>query len=222
MSALTISAGSWLASGAHQPVLLGIWFGLLHAFDADHVSTIGGLAAGDRATSPMTYAVRWAFGHAAALGLIAVFALGFGLVRVTAISGAAELLVALTLIVIGFHALRAAAADIGSDGGGRGVPHLHRRAGVLMGMLHGGAGSAAVLALIPLAVFDSGVSSAGYLLGFSLGVAAGACGFSGVLGGCFARAELARRGVRVGLRGLCGGAAVATAALLLWELSRGG
>ena len=27
-----------------QAVLLGAWFGLLHAFDADHLATIGGLA----------------------------------------------------------------------------------------------------------------------------------------------------------------------------------
>src|SRR5688572_12030598 len=94
--------------GMQQPVLLGAWFGLLHALDADHVTTISGLAVNDRSTSATGYAIRWALGHAVALGLIGVFVLGLGLWGVTALSGYAETLVAMTLLVIGYHALRGA------------------------------------------------------------------------------------------------------------------
>ena len=53
-----------------QAVLLGGWFGLLHAFDADHLATIGGLALRDRSLPATGYALRWALGHAVALGIV--------------------------------------------------------------------------------------------------------------------------------------------------------
>ena len=63
-----------------------------------------------------------------------------------------------------------------------------------MGLLHGGAGSAAVLALLPLARFHSGLAAAMYLACFSLGVTVGALAFARVF------ALLARRSVEAGER----------------------
>ena len=91
-----------------QAVLLGAWFGLLHAFDADHLATIGGLAVRDRSLPPSGYALRWAFGHAAAIGLVATAVLGFGLTRALDLSRYAELLVCAALFAIGIQALAAA------------------------------------------------------------------------------------------------------------------
>src|SRR5690606_7182012 len=83
-----------------QPMLLGLAFGLVHAFDADHVAAISGLAVSDRSTSPTSYAFRWALGHAAALGVIAAFVLGLGVVGLMAVSGYAEAIVAATLVAV--------------------------------------------------------------------------------------------------------------------------
>ncbi len=91
-----------------------------------------------------------------------------------------------------------------------------------MGLLHGGAGSAAVLALLPLTRFESGIASALYLACFSLGVACGALAFARVF------ASLARRSATAGARlaaafqGAVGVVAIASGGLLLYEWAYGG
>lgn len=219
---------SLFALWAHQPVLLGLAFGLLHAFDADHVTAIGGLAVGDDSTSPTAYAIRWALGHAAALALIAAVVLGLGVAGLLAVSGYAEVLVAATLVAVGVHAIRDARRRLARHGAvGEAEAEaasirLGARAGVVMGMLHGGAGSAAVIALLPIASFGTGLGSGIYLAFFSVGVAAGACGFARVLAGAFARTERAGARLRAALHAAVGVAAVCTGALLLVEVTSGG
>ena len=222
-----------------QAVLLGAWFGLLHAFDADHLATIGGLAVRDRSLPPSGYALRWAFGHAAAIGLVAAAVLGFGLTRALDLSRYAELLVCAALFAIGIQALAAARRSASRPSAVRehaaapGDAHLHflapwhehsrgGRTSVLMGLLHGGAGSAAVLALLPLTRFESGIASALYLACFSLGVAFGALAFARVF------ASLARRSATAGARlaaafqGAVGVVAIVSGGLLLYEWAYGG
>lgn len=224
--AVITSSDSLLDLWSHKPVLLGLAFGLLHAFDADHVSAIGGLAVNDRATSPLHYAVRWAVGHAAALALIAIGVLGIGLMGLAEFSRYAEALVAATLVAVGLLTLRRLSA--GSASPAR-IAHertssvpLGRRAGLLMGMLHGGAGSAAVIALIPLTAFDSGLTSGLYLGFFSLGVAAGACVLSGALAGFFACTDRRGVGLRRALHGAIGVAATLAGVMLGLEWLHGG
>jgi hypothetical protein len=222
-----------------QAILLGAWFGLLHAFDADHLATIGGLAVRDRSLPPTSYALRWALGHAAAIILIAAAVLGLGLTRALDLSRYAELLVCVALFAIGFQALDAARRSANAPRAVRehaeaeASAHLHflapwhlhahrERTSVLMGLLHGGAGSAAVLALLPLTRFDSGIASALYLACFSLGVALGALAFARVF------ASLARRSATAGARLAAtfqagvGAVAIASGGLLLYELLHGG
>jgi hypothetical protein len=200
-----------------QAVLLGGWLGLLHAFDADHVATIGGLALRDRTLPATGYALRWALGHAGALAVVATAVLGLGFTAVADWTTHGDALVALALLAIGTQALRIAWRWLGATRnhfavGGRDAatcephgPHAHLhflaprhshgpagRTSVAMGLLHGGAGSAAVLALLPLAHFTSGYAAAAYLACFSLGVTLGAL--------CFAKvfAQLARRSAAAG------------------------
>lgn len=206
---------------AHQPVLLGAWFGLVHALDADHLSTIGGLAVNGRAGSVRAYAIRWASGHALALSLIGGLVLGLGLWGLTAVSRYAELAVAATLVAIGAHALRRAVAERRAGGRARDetqAPRHTHRASWFMGVLHGGAGSASVLALVPLAAYGSLASSAAYLGAFSLGVGAGAVVFAFVFSRCVAHTRRAA----AAFKGLVGLAAVAAGIALLFEQLHGG
>ena len=99
--------GQSLSAGGHA-LLLGAWFGLLHAFDADHLATIGGLAINDRRLSPAGYALRWALGHGLSLALVATAVLGLGLARLVDWTEYGELLVCAALLVIGTQALLAA------------------------------------------------------------------------------------------------------------------
>jgi hypothetical protein len=223
-----------------QAMLLGAWFGLLHAFDADHLATIGGLAVRDRSCAPTSYALRWALGHGTAVGLIALLVLGLGLTRMLELSSYFELLVCFALFAIGAQALSAvlksgrtppivrahAAAEPANTHVHFLAPwHLHDRGGrtgVLMGLLHGGAGSAAVLALLPLARFDSGVASALYLLCFCLGVALGALAFARVFASVAQRTAAAGARLAAAFQLGVGFVAITTGALLLFEISYGG
>ena len=200
-----------------QAVLLGGWFGLLHAFDADHLATIGGLALRDRSLPATGYALRWALGHAVALGIVAAVVLGVGVATAADWTAHGDVLVALALVAIGLQALRIAWQWLRASRRGFVLPraavahadydahaHVHflapwhshapGRTSVLMGLLHGGAGSAAVLALLPLAHFHSGLAAAVYLACFLLGVTVGALAFARVF------ALLARRSAEVGER----------------------
>jgi hypothetical protein len=222
-----------------QAVLLGTWFGLLHAFDADHLATIGGLAVRDRSLSPSGYALRWAFGHAAAIVVIAAAVLGLGLTRILDLSHYAELLVCVALFAIGLQALDAARRSTSAPLAVREhvethaqthvhflAPwHLHARGGrtsVLMGLLHGGAGSAAVLGLLPLTRFDSGIASALYLGCFSLGVALGAIAFARVFGSLVQRSATGGARFAVAFQAGVGVVAIASGGMLLYALLHGG
>ena len=223
-----------------QAILLGSWFGLLHAFDADHLATIGGLAVRDRSLSPASYALRWACGHAAALVAVAAAVLGAGLTRVLELSSYAELAVCAVLLVLGLQALNAARRTLCSPNALRShisataSGHVHflapshshaarrGRSGVLMGLLHGGAGSAAVLALVPLARFDTGLGSVLYLVCFSAGVALGALAFARVFAAAATRSAAASARLGAVFQGLVGAVAIASGALLLYELTHVG
>jgi hypothetical protein len=218
-----------------QAMLLGAWFGLLHAFDADHLATIGGLALRDRSRPATGHALRWALGHAAALGAIASVALGLGFASVPDWTAHGDLLVALALVAIGAQALRVAwqwlraarrgfALPVSHAHGGSGTHvhflapgHTHEqpgRASVLMGLLHGGAGSAAVLALLPLARLGSGAAAAAYLICFSLGVTLGALAFARVFA-LVARRSGAGGRLTAALQTAVGSFALLSGALLL-------
>lgn len=220
-------------------VLLGAWFGMVHAFDADHLATIGGLAVRNGALAAAGYAWRWSLGHAAALGLVAIVVLGLGSPSVLDMARYAELLVCAALFVIGTQALVAARRAAGRRAAPRidahvattaaahlhfvGPWHTHSRrgaAGVVLGLLHGCAGSAAVLALLPLTQLGSVTASAAYLACFSLGVTLGALLFAKAF------ATLARRArgnewLAAALPAAVGIAALAAAGLLLFETING-
>lgn len=221
-----------------QAILLGTWFGLAHAFDADHLATIGGLAVRDRSLSPTGYALRWACGHAAAIVAVAAAVLGAGLTRVLDFRSYAELLVCAALIAIGLQALGAARRSLGRPhyAPAHAAPasdHVHflapwhshssrGRTSVLMGLLHGGAGSAAVLALLPLARFDTAIASALYLACFSLGVALGALAFARVFAALANRSATASARLGAAFQAAVGVVAIASGGILLYEVTHGG
>lgn len=264
MELMAFAQTAWLA-GWQQAVLLGVWFGLLHALDPDHLATIGGLAVTSRSLTPTGYALRWAVGHGAALAAIAALVLGLHLAAVARWTSYGDLLVCLVLLALGVQALRAVWRRRQSERARRsslatqaparaathahvGVqPHLHffapfhthesgaatrdgpsrriERAsakGLTLGVIHGGAGSAAVLALLPLAHFRSGLESALYLLCFSFGVGLGALAFAHVFALASRRTLAAGERLAAGFQTAVGVLAIASGVWLATEILRGG
>ncbi len=191
---------------------LAFGLGILHALDADHVVAVCGLSSHrpEKLTS-ILFCTRWAFGHSAALLLIGSAVLFLGMAIPESLSMYAEYAVGAVLVLIGLYVLvdvyrqRAHLHFHQHDGSSQhahwhthhdaGVnrhtqnhaneQHEHNHAPVLIGVLHGVAGSAPLLALLPLSQMSSPWSGLLYLMLFGFGVLLAMLLFGGLLGQVF-------------------------------------
>ena len=221
-------------------VILSLAFGLgmLHALDADHVMAVTGLVAGRRdRRSALRFCLRWAIGHGLVLLLVGslVFLLGMNIPH--SLSHYAEILVGVVLIVIGaivlinlyrqqthmhFHThdglpahahwhVHTAQELVQHKHAG----HRHAHGPVLVGMLHGLAGSSPLLAIIPISMLQSPAIGLLYLLIFSAGVLLAMLLFGGVLGVAMQAVERAGRRFFIAVRALTGLSAVLLGGMIL-------
>ncbi|WP_455197921.1 HoxN/HupN/NixA family nickel/cobalt transporter [Kaarinaea lacus] len=189
---------------------LAFGLGLIHALDADHIMAVSGLSARrPRLKDCLQFGLRWAVGHGLSLLLIGGSVLLLGMAIPESLSHVAELMVGVVLIGIGLWVIR----DLVSRRAHihfhehDGIPHhahwhvhdersnhaahnkqshRHEHSAVMVGVLHGTAGSAPLLALIPLAKLGgSPWLGMGYLLLFGVGVIVSMLTFSGLLGVTF-------------------------------------
>ena len=181
-------------------LLLAFGLGLLHALDADHVIAVSGLSCRKQQSS-LLFCARWALGHGGALLLIGVAVLFLGMAIPETLSAYAEMAVGAVLIIIGVFVFwdvirqRAHLHFHSHDGIEHHAhwhshqhteekhaddAHHHNHAPLFVGLLHGVAGSAPLLALLPLTQMSpwAGVS---YLLLFGLGVFIAMLIFGGLL-----------------------------------------
>ncbi|MCG8591529.1 MAG: urease accessory protein [Proteobacteria bacterium] len=174
---------------------LGFGLGLVHALDADHVAAVSALAA--RRASPLAclrFALQWATGHGLVLlaSVLLLSALGLALPEVA--SGWAEALVGVVLVVLGVRVwwdLARQRLRVRLHQHGDWPPHAHWQrddaserhghAPLLVGALHGLAGSAPLLATLPVLTQEPlwlGVLAVAI---FGLGVLAAMACFGGAL-----------------------------------------
>ncbi len=183
----------------------GSLLGMRHALEPDHLAAVSTLISHERNGFRAAFlGLCWGLGHT--LGLVAV---GAALVLLRAEMPAAvanlfELLVAVMLITLGVRAL-VQAARLGRSG----PPHVHRhgivvhqhaglpahvhigtwtlaRRPLLVGAIHGLAGSGALTALV-LTTLPSTAARLGYMALFGLGSTLGMAALSGLLGWPLAR-----------------------------------
>lgn len=198
-------------NGSFAILSLAFGLGMLHALDADHIMAVSGLAS-RRPTlrDSLRFCARWALGHGSVLLLIGSAVLILGMAIPESLSALAELLVGAVLILIGAwvlwdlcrqrahlhfhvhdqlpqhahwhsHSRTKSKKQTHND-----ASHRHEHSAVLVGMLHGTAGSAPLLALLPLsAMNNSPWQGMLYLLLFGSGVLIFMLIFGGLLGGTF-------------------------------------
>ncbi|HBG50730.1 sulfite exporter TauE/SafE family protein [Candidatus Macondimonas diazotrophica] len=182
------------------PLLLatGFGLGLLHALDPDHVLAVANLnraRAGSGRRASLSFCARWALGHGVALLAIGALVLLAGMAVPAQIAEGAEYLVGWVLIVLGVGALWSVFSGEAPirwhrhDANGAshlhvaGLPAHHGRRAVAVGLLHGTAGSASLLALAPLAGAPDPWIGMSYLVLFGSGVLLAMMIFGNVLGG---------------------------------------
>jgi high-affinity nickel-transport protein len=184
---------------------LGLLHGVRHAFEPDHVAAVSTMIAEQRsAKQSMRFAVAWGAGHA--LTLLVVGGLLFATrARMPArLADAFELAVAVMLVALGARAI-ALAAKTGGRGAAtphahRGVVHTHATGGdhvhargwtfarrpLLVGLVHGLAGSGALAAMVMSELPSAGAGIA-FMALYGAGATCGMAALAGVAGVPLAR-----------------------------------
>lgn len=175
--------GKYMDTSLPAILFLALGLGLLHALDADHILAVSGLSGGRASLKSAFYFCRhWAIGHAATLLLIGTLVFILGKSMPVQLSQHAEHFVAVVLIAIGAYILFNLRY---SDSGSTPLSRLSATGALFVGTLHGLAGSAPLLAVIPIARLDSPWHAFLYLLVFSLGVLMAMLMFGGCLNGIY-------------------------------------
>lgn len=215
--------GSTLAlngAGAWTPMVAGLLFGTVHACGADHVMTVTSIS---RTGTPsrravLGYGMRWSLGHALALIGIGTLLAAGGWAFPSMLGAVAESLVALALCGLGLYLLR---GSVGRSAGAvayrapRPPPETILPRGIVcLGSLHGLAGAAPVLALMPLADQMDPWTTCAYLLCFSLGVILAMFVIASLLSSANSRVQRYGARLEAMLNGVVGCAAVAIGAAM--------
>ena len=191
-------------------VTLALSLGFMHALDADHIMAVSALTSSSKSPrNTLRFSLRWAIGHGATLIFIGSCVFLLGMAIPDQLSQYAEHLVGLVLIVIGlyllftirkknihvhyhehdglpkhahWHSHSTSAEDQARQVPHEKVPHKHKHSAIMVGVLHGTAGSAPLLVLIPMAKLTSPLYGMIYLIVFSIGVLICMALFGGLLG----------------------------------------
>ena len=154
---------------AFSAALLGFLLGLRHATDADHVVAVTTIVARERTLRRAAWiGVLWGIGHTLTVFAVGGTIIAFRLVIPPRVGLALEFGVAIMLITLGFNNLRPDTAAHEHD-------HAHEfdhRRPLIIGTVHGLAGSAAV-AILVLAAIPQTMWALAYLLVFGVGTIVG-------------------------------------------------
>ncbi len=178
------------------PFGTALLLGLVHSIDVDHVVAVSVMVSG-RPAWPIAlgYGVRWGLGHSIAVLAAGIAVLTFGFRIDPRFDQWAEILVGIMLIGLGVLALRTLGklhlhgspahgdhAHLHTHPGGPTHDHPHHppndrrhhpRRPLMVGLLHGLAGTSGALAIIPVTLMDDWRNGVAYLVIFCLGVTAG-------------------------------------------------
>ena len=184
---------------------LGAVLGMRHALEPDHLAAVSTLVAGERRSIRAVFlGVCWGLGHTAALVAVGTVVIALRAELPERLTDFFELGVALMLIALGTQAIRRAARQgpAGPAALHQHGPIVHRHPGVakhvhvggwtlarrplLVGVVHGLAGSGALTALV-LATLPTSAARITYMVLFGLGSTFGMAALSGLLGWPLAR-----------------------------------
>lgn len=220
-------------------LLLGLVLGMQHALDADHLVAVSTIVSRHR--NPLKASVVglfWGIGHTTTLFLagLAVFAFRLSIPERLALS--MEFLVGIVLVVLGaqifwqYRALKVHAHRHEHEDEEGTHLHFHshaedpehghghvtsRRKSLMVGMIHGMAGSAALM-LIVLSTISSAWEGMAYILIFGFGSIAGMMAVSMLIGLPFALSARRFASLNTGIRLAAGVLSIALGVMVMYEI----
>jgi high-affinity nickel permease len=163
----------------------GFTLGCLHAFDVDHIAAVTAFASKHpNARRASLFGIYWGLGHTATLLILGGLSVALRFVIPQALSSAAEILVGVLLMAIGFWVLRDfvrgtkvhvhkhthdGVEHVHFHSHAEGDDHRHRHSMFFVGAAHGFAGTAAVMVIIPITITQSLTVAVLYLMLFGIG-----------------------------------------------------
>jgi hypothetical protein len=199
-------------------MLSALGLGAMHALEPDHMAAVSTFVA--RRPTPRQaawFGVQWAVGHGLSLVVLGSILYLLKLQIIESVAGNLERLVGMVLVVLGLWTLlqlrpgqmhhshnRPTAEETHTHADGTTHSHSHARGSLLMGMLHGAAGTAAFAGQLAVAAASSYAAVLFYTLAFSVGVLAAMGIYAGALGGVINWGGQRVRAVLVGAQTLSG------------------
>ncbi len=168
-------------------IIAGITLGFLHAFDVDHVAAVTAVVSkGPEPKHAASSGLWWALGHTITLAIVGYGSAALQSIFLPSFQRFGEIGVGIMLILVGIwttkdffrreriHAHKHAHGGIThihlhSHRNSEGHSHQHRHVLFLIGVGHGLAGSASVLAIVPITFLASKLWILLYILFFGLG-----------------------------------------------------
>lgn len=158
------------------PLLTALVAGFAHALEPDHMAAVTTFVSRrPRPLEAVGFGLRWGVGHSASLLMVGMVLVGLNLRLPDGLARGLEFGVGGMLLALGMWLLwsvlherahRLAAAPVDEA---HAHSHEHRHGTLWVGMAHGLAGTAPLVALLPAATARSGWSAAAYLLFFGVG-----------------------------------------------------
>ena len=173
-------------------LLLGLLLGMRHALEPDHLAAVSVLVTrrGNAGAGAVLGAI-WGVGHTVALLAVGCVLAAIGSRLPPGWAAGFELLVATMLVTLGTRAIvrgwRAGRSPGGPTGDDTGRWRVARRP-LIVGLIHGLAGSGALTALV-LASLPTAMTRLCYIALFGIGSAIGMAGMTGLAGWSLARLE---------------------------------
>jgi len=222
---------------------LGLLLGIQHALDPDHLIAVSTIVSEQRNFKwASLIGAFWGLGHTTTLFIVGLLVIGLRVTIPPRLGSGLELLVALMLVILGANVLRKSFGaervhlhahshspeththfhvhENPKQDHGHNHPFKAMRRPFIVGMVHGLAGSAALMLLV-LSTIESPLGGLLYIVIFGLGSVGGMLLLSGIIGLPFIltaqRFSLMNRWIRV----VAGFASIGFGLFLGWEIATG-
>jgi len=222
---------------------LGLLLGLQHALDPDHLIAVSTIVSEHKSLKwASLIGAFWGLGHTTTLFIVGLLVIGLRLTIPPHVAGGLELLVAAMLIILGINVLRKAfgvermhlhthshnpethahfhAHENPRQDHAHPHPFKAMRRPFIVGMVHGLAGSAALMLLV-LSTIEAPLAALAYIVIFGLGSVGGMLLLSGIISLPFVLTAQRFTAMNRSIRVVAGLASVAFGIFLAWEISVG-